>query len=155
MICDNRTDPVVAKLIQHRPRQISRSPTNWNEKIKICGKNWKHSREKTIVRSPLFPWRMQRTYPKPGRKPEQGKFRHKPAPEPREQNVVQKFQASLDSDACPKCGSIFERQASETATTIDLPQIIGRVIKFFSLEVAECTECGHKFRGTHPELAKD
>ena len=98
---------------------------------------------------------MQRSSPKLGCKPEQGKFRHKPAPEPREQNEVQKFQASLDSDACPKCGSIFERQASETATTIDLPQIIGRVIKFFSLEVAECIEFGHKFRGTHPELAKD
>ena len=92
---------------------------------------------------------------KPGRKPGQGKFRHKPAPEPREPDEIQEFQASLDTEACPKCGAKLERQASETATTIDLPRLIGRVIKYFSIEVAECTGCGHKVRGTHPELAKD
>ena len=29
------------------------------------------------------------------------------------------------------------------------------MIKYFSIEVAECTGCGHKVRGTYPELAKD
>jgi len=92
---------------------------------------------------------------KPGRKPGQGKLRHKLGPEPREQDDIQEFQSSLDSEACPKCRAKLKRQASETATTIDLPQLIGRVIKYFSIEVAECTGCGHKLRGTHPELAKD
>ena len=29
------------------------------------------------------------------------------------------------------------------------------MIKYFSIEVGKCTGCGHKVRGTHPELAKD
>ena len=48
----------------NRPRQISRSPTNWNEKTWICGNNWKHPREKTIVRPPLFPRATAKKTPK-------------------------------------------------------------------------------------------
>ena len=92
---------------------------------------------------------------KPGRKPGKGPFCRQEAPEPREQDEVQELEASLDSPNGPKCGTPLEIKESEPASIIDLPKVIGRVIKYFKIEVGVCPQCGHKVRGKHPELAED
>ena len=147
--CGCQTDPISPSADFEIADQLERENQDLRQQLEAS------ERENHRSATPFSKGNRKENPQKPGRKPGQGKFRHKPAPEPREPDEIQEFQASLDSEACPKCGAKLERQASETATTIDLPQLIGRVIKYFSIEVAKCTGCGHKVRGTHPELAKD
>ena len=63
-ICDNRTVPVVAEMISHRPRLISRPPTNWNEKPGFAATTGSIRERKPSFSHPFFQGQPQRKPPK-------------------------------------------------------------------------------------------
>ena len=87
----------------------------------------------------------------PGRKPGQGCFRFRAAPE----QIPQKVIAAEAPSQCPACGGELERMREEWATTTELvvkpqPQVTG-----FRVAVCRCRQCGKPVRGTAPGLAPD
>jgi hypothetical protein len=87
----------------------------------------------------------------PGRKPGQGCFRYRAAPEQIPDEVVTAEVASQ----CPECGGKLDRVGEEWATTTDIvgnpqPQVRG-----YRVQVCRCRQCGKSVRGTAPGLAPD
>lgn len=87
----------------------------------------------------------------PGRKPGQGYFRFRTAPEQAPQEVIT---AEVPSQ-CPVCGGKLDRIGEEWATTTDIvvkpqPRVTG-----FRVPVCRCQQCGKPIRGAAPGLAPD
>jgi transposase len=87
----------------------------------------------------------------PGRKPGQGYFRFRTAPEQTPQEVIT---AEVPAQ-CPACGGRLDRVGEEWATTTDVvvkpePRVTG-----FRVSVCRCRQCGKPVRGTAPGLARD
>lgn len=87
----------------------------------------------------------------PGRKPGQGYFRFRAAPEQTPQEVIR---AEVPSQ-CPECGGKLDRVGEEWATTTDVvvnpqPRVTG-----YRVPVCRCRQCGKPVRGTAPGLAPD
>ena len=87
----------------------------------------------------------------PGRKPGQGYFRFRTAPE---QTPAEVLTAEVPVQ-CPECGGKLDRVGEEWATTTDMvvnpqPRVTG-----FRVPVCRCRQCGKPVRGTAPGLAPD
>jgi hypothetical protein len=87
----------------------------------------------------------------PGRKPGQGYFRFRAAPEQAPQEVIT---AEVPAQ-CPDCGGKLDRVGEEWATTTDVvvnpqPRVTG-----FHVPLCRCRQCGKAVRGTAPGLAPD
>jgi transposase len=87
----------------------------------------------------------------PGRKPGQGYFRFRAAPEQAPQEVIT---AEVVSQ-CPDCGGKLDRVGEEWVTTTDVvvkpePRVTG-----FRVPMCRCRQCGKPVRGTAPGLAPD
>ena len=90
--------------------------------------------------------------PKPsGRKPGQGPFTRRGAPE---QAPSQTVHAETPA-ACPYCGGPLEQEGEETATTTDVPEKPQPVVTQFLVPVCRCRNCGKRTRGTAAGLAAD
>jgi len=88
---------------------------------------------------------------KPGRKPGQGVFTHRPAPGlPAAETVTAQVPMS-----CPSCGGQLEQVNEEVATTTDLPVNPRPVVTAYRVPVCRCRQCGQRVRGTAPGLAPD
>lgn len=88
---------------------------------------------------------------KPGRKPGQGVFAHRPAPGvPATETVAAQVPLS-----CPACGGQLEQVSEEVATTTDLPVNPRPVVTAYRVPVCRCRQCGKRVRGTAPGLAPD
>jgi transposase len=86
-----------------------------------------------------------------GRKPGQGPFTRRPAPEgPPSQTV----QAEVPPH-CPFCGGTLEQECEETATTTDVPTKPEPVTTLYRIPVCRCQKCGQRVRGTAAGLAPD
>jgi len=87
----------------------------------------------------------------PGRKPGQGYFRFRTAPEQAAQEVI-----TAEAPAqCPCCGGTLDPIGEEWATITDIvvqpqPRVTG-----FRVPVCRCQQCGQRVRGTAPGLASD
>lgn len=87
----------------------------------------------------------------PGRKPGQGYFRFRAAPEQAAQEVI----TAEVPGKCPDCGGKLDRVGEEWATTTDVvvnpqPRVTG-----YRVPVCRCRQCGKPVRGTAPGLAPD
>lgn len=87
----------------------------------------------------------------PGRKPGQGHFRFRSAPEQTPQEVI----TAEAPSQCPACGGRLDRVGEEWATTTDIvaepePRVTG-----YRVPVCRCRQCGKPVRGTAPGLASD
>jgi transposase len=87
----------------------------------------------------------------PGRKPGQGYFRFRAAPEQAAQEVI----TAEVPGQCPDCGGKLDRVGEEWATTTDVvvnpqPRVTG-----YRVPVCRCRQCGKPVRGTAPGLAAD
>jgi transposase len=86
-----------------------------------------------------------------GRKPGQGPFTRRSAPEgPASQTV----QAEVPPN-CPFCGGRLEQEGEETATTTDVPTKPEPVTTLYRVPVCRCQKCGQRVRGTAAGLAPD
>lgn len=87
----------------------------------------------------------------PGRKPGQGNFRFRAAPEQAPQEIIL---AEIPS-RCPDCGGKLERVAEDWATTTDVEVNPQPKVRGYRVPVCRCRQCGKPVRGTAPGLAAD
>lgn len=90
---------------------------------------------------------------KPGRKRGEGLFRCRIAPDPADYSepVVD---VPVRGSHC-SCGGDLVAIEDEIVTNTDLPPNPKPIIKAYRIQRKRCSCCGKKFRGRHPEVAKD
>jgi transposase len=87
----------------------------------------------------------------PGRKPGQGYFRFREAPQQAPQEVIT---AEVPAQ-CPECGGKLDRVGEEWATTTDVVVNPQPRVRGYRVPVCRCRQCGKSVRGTAPGLAPD
>lgn len=89
--------------------------------------------------------------PRPaGRKPGQGHFRFREAPEV--SGETEAIPAPVTETGCPHCGGQLAWVRQEAASTIDIPAQPQPEVRHYSVEVRACRRCGRSVRGKHAEL---
>ena len=88
----------------------------------------------------------------PGRKPGQGFFRFRSAPEPAE--VREAIPVGVAEQCCPDCGGELGRARREMVSTTDVPAQPKPETRCYAVEVCQCRQCGGKVRGRHPDIAR-
>lgn len=87
----------------------------------------------------------------PGRKPGQGYFRFRTAPEA---SVADKEVAvPVTEQCCPDCGGKLGKTCREMVSITDIPAQPQPEIHHYAVEVRQCRDCGGKVRGRHPGIA--
>ena len=87
----------------------------------------------------------------PGRKPGQGFFRFRGAPE--QAGETKSVDVPVTARCCPDCGGELGKARREIVTTTDLPAQPQPEVRRYAVETRECRQCGRKVRGQHPEIA--
>jgi len=90
---------------------------------------------------------------KPGRKPGQGRFSRRLAPDPA--GVQEEIAVPPPTGGCPRCGGTLEQVATETVTQTDLPPPPPPRVTAYHVPVCRCLGCGGTVRGRHPDVAPD
>jgi transposase len=88
----------------------------------------------------------------PGRKPGQGFFRFRSAPESAEVREV--IPVGVAERCCPDCGGELGRARREMVSTTDVPAQPKPETRCYAVEVRQCRRCGGKVRGRHPDIAR-
>jgi transposase len=88
----------------------------------------------------------------PGRKPGQGFFRFRSAPE--SAAVSEAIPVSVAERCCPDCGGELGRARQEMVSTTDVPARPEPEVRCYTVEVRQCRRCGGKARGRHPDIAR-
>jgi transposase len=86
----------------------------------------------------------------PGRKPGQGFFRFRSAPEP---GLFCEPVAVRVEGCCPDCGGDFGEARAEVVSITDIPMERCPEVRRYSVETRQCGECGKSVRGRHPDIA--
>lgn len=86
----------------------------------------------------------------PGRKPGQGFFRFRNAPE--QSSEVKVVDVPVTERCCPDCGGALGRAKREIVSTTDIPAQVQPEVRCYAMEIRECGRCGRKVRGQHPEV---
>ena len=93
-----------------------------------------------------------KTDPKPpGRKPGQGYFRFRTAPEATAGGEPPAVPVS--EACCPDCGGELGGGKREIVSTTDIAAQPQPEIQRYAVEIRECRRCGKKVRGQHPAIA--
>jgi transposase len=93
-----------------------------------------------------------KTDPKPpGRKPGQGSFRFRNAPEETPQTVA--IPVPVAGQCCPDCGGRLGEAKQEIVSTTDIPVQPQPEVRRYAVQVRECRQCGRRVRGQHPDIA--
>jgi transposase len=87
----------------------------------------------------------------PGRKPGQGFFRFRTAPE--QAAETEAVEVPVAARCCPGCGGALGKARREIVTTTDIPAKPQPEVRRYAVETRECEKCGKKVRGQHPEIA--
>jgi transposase len=88
---------------------------------------------------------------RPGRKPGQGPFARRAAPEGKPSQTVD----AEVPPVCPFCGGTLEQESEETATTTEMPSKPEPVTTLYRVPVCRCRRCGERVRGRAAGLAAD
>jgi transposase len=112
-------------------------------------------REKNSSKPPFSKGTRKANPKRPGRKPGQGPFLRRSAPEITPQDEVTTIDVPLpvDQRQCPDCKVPLET-TNEEATTLDVPAKPMRKVTRFTVERGRCPICGKVLRGRHPQLGK-
>jgi transposase len=87
----------------------------------------------------------------PGRKPGQGYFRFRAAPEAT--TASEPVAVAVRQACCPDCGGKLGKAEREIVSTTDIPAQPEPEIHRYAVEVRQCRRCGNKVRGQHPAIA--
>jgi transposase len=87
----------------------------------------------------------------PGRKPGQGFFRFRNAPE--EPLAAEAIPVPVTASCCPECGGALGKVKREIVSITDIPAQPRPEVRCYSVELRDCRECGRKIRGQHPDIA--
>lgn len=95
---------------------------------------------------------MRKPDPKaPGRKPGQGWFRFRTAPE--EAALAEPVRVSVSAACCPDCGGDLGEVREEMVSTTDLPVQPLPEVRRYTVEARRCRRCGKSVRGQHPDIS--
>ena len=86
----------------------------------------------------------------PGRKPGQGYFRFRAAPE--EAAATEAIVVPVTEPCCPDCGGKLGKVSREMVSITDIPVQPQPEIEHYAVEVRQCRRCGGKVRGRHPGI---
>lgn len=87
----------------------------------------------------------------PGRKPGQGFFRFRGAPE--EAGQAEPLRVTVNAVCCPDCGGELGEVREEVVSTTDLPVQPQPEVRSYTVEARRCRKCGKSIRGQHPDIA--
>jgi transposase len=87
----------------------------------------------------------------PGRKPGQGYFRFRAAPECA--TASEPVAVPVAQTCCPDCGGQLDSAPHEIVSTTDIPAQPEPEVHRYAVEVRRCRRCGSKVRGQHPGIA--
>jgi transposase len=87
----------------------------------------------------------------PGRKPGQGFFRFRGAPE--EALGAEAVAVPVAAGCCPDCGGELGGLKREMVSITDVPAQPRPDVRRYAVEVRDCRACGRKVRGWHPDIA--
>ena len=87
----------------------------------------------------------------PGRKPGQGYFRFRAAPELT--TASEPVAVPVTQACCPDCGGKLGKAQREIVSTTDIPAQPRPEVHRYAVEVRQCGLCGSKVRGQHPAIA--
>jgi transposase len=92
---------------------------------------------------------------RPGRKPGQGSFDRRQAPQT--ESSVRPTEVPLSQTQCPFCGGRLdpEEEWTEEASVTDMPSQPQPEVNLFRVHVCRCRQCGKTVRGEHPDVAPD
>jgi transposase len=90
----------------------------------------------------------------PGRKPGQGSFSFRRAPRPQE-ITEPPVKVPVTLNFCPSCGGRLTEQRVDFTYVTELPPLPRPRVTQYRVWVCQCTGCGRKVRGGHPDLAGD
>jgi len=92
---------------------------------------------------------------RPGRKPGQGPFAHRRAPQT--EPSVPPTEVPVNQTQCPFCGGRLEpeKEWAEEASVTDIPSRPEPEVNLFRVHVCRCRQCGKTVRGEHPDVAPD
>lgn len=89
----------------------------------------------------------------PGRKPGQGHFRFRSAPEPTAS--AETVKVPVAAGGCRGCGGALGEPRTEIVSTTDIPVQPLPEVRRYEVEIRECSQCGRRERGRHPDIAPD
>lgn len=87
----------------------------------------------------------------PGRKPGQGYFRFRAAPEATA--AEEAVAVPVTDPCCPDCGGTLGQACREMVSITDIPAQPQPELQRYAVEVRQCRQCGGKVRGRHPGIA--
>jgi transposase len=87
----------------------------------------------------------------PGRKPGQGFFRFRGAPQATEGSEAIAVPAGVP--CCPACFGELGEPKREMVSVTDVPAQPQPEVRRYSVEVRDCRACGRKVRGQHPDIS--
>jgi transposase len=87
----------------------------------------------------------------PGRKPGQGFFRFRAAPE--EKPGVKTVTVAVEEACCPDCGGQLGEAHRQIVSITDIPAQPQAEVRRYAVEVRRCRSCGGRVRGRHPDVA--
>jgi transposase len=85
----------------------------------------------------------------PGRKPGQGYFRFRGAPEQAKKEEA----VPVTATCCPCCGGDLGGARQEIVSTTDIPAALLPEVRLYAVESRQCLKCGKSVRGRHPDVA--
>jgi hypothetical protein len=91
---------------------------------------------------------------RPGRKPGQGPFTSRPAPEP-DSAMGPPVDVRLAEPICPCRGLTPDLDGIEAASTTEVPPRPRPIVRTYRVHVYRCPPCGTRTRAPHPDLAAD
>lgn len=86
----------------------------------------------------------------PGRKPGQGFFRFRGAPEAA---AAEAANVPVGLRCCPDCGGALGKAKREMVSITDIPAQPLPEVRRYAVEIRDCRACGKKVRGQHPAIA--
>jgi transposase len=89
---------------------------------------------------------------RPGRQPGEGTFSFRQAPCP-EAITEPPVNVPVTLESCPTCGGELSEQRVDFAYITDLSPLPQPRVTQYRVWVCQCTGCGRRVRGQHPELA--
>jgi transposase len=87
----------------------------------------------------------------PGRKPGQGYFRFRAAPEAMPSSEA--IAVPVTEQCCPDCGGELGAAQQEIVSTTDIAERPRPEVHRYTVETRQCGRCGSRVRGRHPAIA--
>ena len=91
---------------------------------------------------------------RPGRQPGEGTFSFRQAPRP-EEITEPPMNVPVTLESCPTCGGKLAEKRVDLAYITDLPPLSQPKVTQYRVWVCQCTGCGRRVPGQHPDLALD